>query len=115
MRLLKRRPKPPPGRHELKDASGRVLAIAEQTDEVFDVRRGPELYRFAKGRSRLSFNLWREGEADPLGSVGQRRFWTTRMHIDLPGSLDRPFQVFLLVVLLGLVLQRAEDSASASV
>ena len=107
-RLATHGAKPPPDRHQLKDADGRVLAVAEQAREVFQVTRGKERFRFAKGRSRLLFDLTREGEAAPLGAVGQRKFWTTRMHMDLPDALGAPFQVFLLVVLLGLTLQRAE-------
>ena len=113
VRVLTRRPKPPPGRNELKAADGRVLAVAEQAPgEVFQVTREGERFRFAKGRSRLSFDLCRDGEATPLGSVGQRKFWTTQMHMDLPDSLGAPFQVFLLTVLLALTLQRAATAPS---
>ena len=115
VRLARGRPKPPPGRHEMKDAAGNLLAVAEQQGEVFQVTRGAERFRFAKGRSRLNFNLWREGEPAPLGSIGQQRFWTTRMTLDLPDGFDPPFQAFLLVVLLGLFAQRAASSTSASI
>jgi hypothetical protein len=99
--------KPPPDRHELKDAQGRILAVAEQHGQVFTISHGGERFRFAKGRSR-PFDLTREGEPAPLGSVGQRKFWTTSLHMDLPPAFDAPFQAFLLVVLLGLTLQRLE-------
>lgn len=106
-RLVTHRPKPPPDRYVLMDAGGRVLAVAEQTGEVFQITRDAERFRFAKGRSRLRFDLCRDGDPTPLGSVGQRKFWTTKMHMDLPDALGAPFQVFLLAVLLGLILQRA--------
>ena len=96
-----------PDRYALKDADGRVLALAEQTGEVFQISRGEERFRFAKGRSRLLFDLKAEGGRKPLGSVGQRSFWTLKMHMDLPDALGAPFQVFLLHLLLVLITQRA--------
>jgi hypothetical protein len=96
-----------PDRYALKDVDGRVLALAEQTGEVFQISRGEERFRFAKGRSRLSFDLKAEGSRKPLGSVGQRGFWTLKMHMDLPDALGAPFQVFLLHLLLVLIAQRA--------
>jgi hypothetical protein len=109
-RLVTRAPKPQPDRYELKDAGGAVLAMAEQTREVFSVSLGEARYCFAKGRSRLLFDLTRDGEARPLGAVGQRRFWTIRMHMDLPDALPAAFQVFLLALLLALITQRAQRS-----
>ena len=96
-----------PDRYALKDAEGRVLALADQTGEVFQVSRGEERFRFAKGRSRLLFDLKAEGGRKPLGAVGQRGFWTLKMHMDLPDALGAPFQVFLLHLLLVLIAQRA--------
>jgi hypothetical protein len=106
-------PKPPPDRWELKDQDGQVLASAEQKGEVFHVTHGGERFRFAKGKSRLCFDLLRGEEPKPLGSVGQRKFWTTKMHMDLPDFMAPEFQVFLLAVLLGLIMQRAERMTSA--
>jgi hypothetical protein len=96
-----------PDRYALKDAEGRILAAADQTGEVFQITRGDEQYRFAKGRSRLLFDLRAAGGRKPLGSVGQRGFWTLKMHMDLPDAFGAPFQVFLLHLLLGLIAQRA--------
>lgn len=113
-RLVTGRPPPPPDRYDLKDEDGRVLASAEQAGEVFQVTRDQDRFRFAKGRSRLLFDLTRDGATSPLGSVGQRRFWTLSMHMDLPDALGAPFQVFLLSLLLALIQQRAERMTSAT-
>lgn len=97
----------PPDRYALKDADGRILAVADQTGEVFQITRGDERYRFAKGRSRLQFDLRAQDGREPLGSVGQRSFWTLKMHMDLPDAFGAPFQAFLLHLLLVLIAQRA--------
>jgi hypothetical protein len=112
-RLATRRPKPPPDRYELKDAGARVLAVADQDGEVFLIQREARRFRFAKGRSRRSFDLCEDGDQTPLGSVGQRKFWTTSTHMDLPDAFGAPFQVFLLSVLLALILQRSATLAGA--
>ena len=106
-RLATGRPKPPPERFELKAADGRVLAAAEQAGETFQVTYEGRRFVFAKGRSRQLFDLRAENDPAPIGSVGQRKFWTTSMHMDLPDAFDAPFQVFLLALLLGLFMQRA--------
>ena len=54
-------------------------------------------------------SLYRSGSEQSLGSVGQRKFFTRLLHMDLPDEFDRPFQVFLLVLLLGLTLQNMES------
>jgi hypothetical protein len=113
-RLATGRPKPPPDRFALKAADGRVLAMAEQAGEMFQVTHEGRRFRFAKGRSRQLFDLCAENDPAPIGSVGQRKFWTTSMHMDLADSFDAPFQVFLLAVLLGLFMQRASKLTSSN-
>jgi len=91
----------------LKDDTGRVLALAERTYESFAVSRGEESFTFRKkGRP---YHLYREDSDRSLGSVGQQKFFTRLLHMDLPDEFDRPFQVFLLVLLLGLSLQNMES------
>jgi hypothetical protein len=113
-RLATGRPKPTPDRFELKTADGRVLAVAEQAGETFQVTHGGRRFGFAKGRSRQLFDLCADGDPTPIGSVGQRKFWTTSMHMDLADAFDAPFQVFLLTVLLGLFMQRASRLTSST-
>jgi len=91
----------------LKDDAGQVLALAERTYESFAVSRGGEGFTFRKkGRP---YHLYRAGSEQSLGAVGQRKFFTRLLHMDLPDEFDRPFQVFLLVLLLGLTLQNMES------
>jgi hypothetical protein len=93
--------------YELRDGDGRTLAVAQRDKQSFAVARGAESFTFRKGASR-PFDLYRLGGDRPLGSVGQRKFWTTTLHMDLPADLEPPFQVFLLVLLLNVTMQRLE-------
>jgi len=98
---------PPKNPWTLKDDTGQVLALAERTYESFAVSRGGESFTFRK--KWRPYHLYRSGSEQSLGSVGQRKFFTRLLHMDLPDEFDRPFQVFLLVLLLGLTLQNMES------
>ncbi len=103
--------KPPPNPYALKDSGSQTLALAEQVKQGFVVSRGDESFTFRKGSSR-PFNLYRQGSDEPLGWVGQEKFWTTSLHMNLPDKFDAAFQVFLLVLLLNLTMQRLETLSS---
>ncbi|MGD0763025.1 MAG: hypothetical protein ABR929_07525 [Roseiarcus sp.] len=84
----------------LKDAGGAILARAESKgaagwliargEEPFDLRRRSAF-------SRL-YDLYRQGQGEGLGSAGPRKFFTTRLHVDLPNEFDAPFQVFAIAL-----------------
>ena len=86
----------------LKTAPGALLARAERDRGVYVVGMAGESYLLQAGRSRLYFHLQREGDVVMLGGVGQRRFWTSCLEIDLPGGFSAAFQVFLASLLLDL-------------
>lgn len=113
VRVLAGGVKPPPNPFALQDAAGGTLALAESAGKSFAVSRGEESFTFRKGASR-PFNLYREGDDKPLGWVGQEKFWTTKMHMSLPAEFDAPFQIFLLVLLLNLTMQRLERMGDLS-
>jgi len=113
LRVLAGGAKPPANPYALKDASGQVLAVAEKTKQGFSVSRGEEGFAFRKPSffSR-PYHLYREGSDQSLGAVGQKKFFTTTLHMDLPADFDRAFQVFLLVLLLNLTMQALESSTT---
>jgi hypothetical protein len=48
-----------------------------------------------------------------LGSVGQEKFFTRTLHMNLSRpEFDDAFQVFLLTLLLGLMMQDLENASS---
>ena len=91
----------------LRDETGQALALAEPVKQGFAVSRGGASFTLRK-KSR-PYHLYREGSDQSLGSVGQQKFFTRTLHMDLPAEFDPAFQVFLLVLLLGLTLQRMEN------
>ena len=99
--------------YTLKDASGQVVALAEKTKRGVAVSHGDEGFVFRKPSffSR-PYHLYREGSDQSLGAVGQKKFFTTTLHMDLPAGFDRAFQVFLLALLLNLTMQALESSTT---
>jgi len=97
----------PKSRYALIDPGGETIATAEQDRETFTLRLGDERFVFRSGRSRLYFHLY-DGPADqPLGGVGQKKFWTLTLNLDLPPRFAPAFQAFLLVLLQHVIMQRA--------
>jgi hypothetical protein len=95
--------KPPANPVLLKDAGGAILAQAEIGAGGWIIARGGETLELRRrwAFSRL-YDLYRQGWSQALGSVGQRKFFTTRLHVDLPSEFDAPFQIFTLALLLDL-------------
>ena len=100
--------KPPVNPLLLKGADGQMLAQAEPVKNDFVVTRGGESFSFRK--VSRPYQLFRQGSDQSLGSVGQAKFFTTTLHIDLPAELDPPFQVFLLALLVDKTIQSLDDS-----
>lgn len=113
IRVLAGGAKPPANPYALKDASGQVVALAEKTKRGVAVSHGDEGFVFRKPSffSR-PYHLYREGSDQSLGAVGQKKFFTTTLHMDLPAGFDRAFQVFLLALLLNLTMQALESSTT---
>src|SRR5579872_6314372 len=105
-RALAGREKPPPNPFLLRDAAQRVLATAVQVRSRFEVSRG-ETHFDLKRASLFSrpYQLRPAGTDQPVGWVGQKKFFTLRLTMDLPPEFDAPFQVFLLVLVLDLARQ----------
>ncbi len=93
----------------LQDASGEILAMAEPAirtniliDRGFVVSRGDQLFTFLEPFhsfiSATPYHLYREGSDQSLGSVGQPTIYDRTLHVNLPAEFDRPFQVFLLAL-----------------
>jgi hypothetical protein len=92
--------KPPANPVLMKDAGGAVLARAESKGPAgWLVARGDEAFELRR-RSAFSrlYDLYRQGQGQALGSVGPRKFFTTRFHVDLPSEFDAPFQVFTIAL-----------------
>ena len=92
IRVMTGADKPPPNPWALKDAAGRTLALGERVGEV----------------SR-PYHLYRHGSEQSLGSVGQAKFFTRTLHMNLPAEFDAAFQVFLLTLLLSLTFENLES------
>jgi len=105
--------KPPANPWALKDASGRTLALGERVKQSFAVSRGEESFTFRK--VSRPYHLYRQGSDQSLGSVGQEKFFTRTLHMNLPAEFDAAFQVFLLALLLSLTMENLERSNSYSV
>jgi hypothetical protein len=109
-RLMSGAAKPPANPFALKDAGDQVLALAERQGESFVVTRGDESYTLRKpGIFKRLFELYPEGQAQSLGTVGQAKFFTRQLQMDMPSSLPAAFQVFLLTLILDLTLQNMES------
>ena len=107
IRVMRGSEKPPPNPWALKDASGRTLALGERVKESFAVSRGDESFSFRK--VSRPYHLYRQGSEQSLGWVGQQKFFSTTLHMNLPAEFDAAFQVFLFALLLGLTMQNLED------
>jgi hypothetical protein len=99
--------KPPDNPFLLKDADGQTLAQAEPLKNDFVVTRGAESFSFRK--VSRPYQLFREGSDQSLGSVGQARFLSSTLHMDLPAEFEPPFQVFLLALLVDKMIQSLDD------
>lgn len=106
LRVMTGADKPPANPWALKDAGGGTLALAEPVKQDFAVSRREESFSFRK-KSR-PYHLYRQDSEQSLGSVGQQKFFSRTLHMNLPTEFDAPFQVFLLVLLLNLTMQAAE-------
>lgn len=113
LRLMRGAPKPPANPFALRDADGRVLALAEGQGQSFLVARGNESYSLRKpGIFKRLFELYPHEAAQSLGTVGQAKFFTRRLQIDLPSSLPAAFQIFLLTLVLDLGLQNMNSGST---
>ena len=112
IRVMTAAEKPPPNPWALKDASGQTLALGERVKNSFAVSRGGESFSFRK--VSRPYHLYREGSEQSLGSVGQEKFFSRTLHMNLPAEFDPAFQVFLLTLLLALTMQNLENSSSYS-
>ena len=93
IRVMTAAEKPPPNPWALKDAGG----------ESFSFRKVSR-----------PFHLYRQGSEQSLGSVGQEKFFSRTLHMNLPADFEPAFQVFLLALLLALTMQNLETSSSYS-
>jgi hypothetical protein len=109
-RGLTGRQKPPPNPFLLRDAGQRVLATALPVGSRFEVSRSEA--RFDLKRASIfsrPYQLHPAGNDQPVGWVGQQKFFTKTLTMDLPPEFDSPFQVFLLTVVLDLALQQSSS------
>jgi hypothetical protein len=109
-RLIAGSGKPPPNPWQLKDSTGKVLAVAEQIKISFAVSRGEESFTFRK--VKWPYHLFRKDSEQSLGTVGQDRFFTKTMHMDLPAEFDPPFQMFMLSLVLIVAMEQMENNNS---
>ena len=100
--------KPSPNPWALKDSGDRTLALGEQVKQQFVVGRGADNFTFR--RVKRAFHLFRQGNEQSLGSVGQEKLLGAMFQMNLPrGEFDVPFQVFLLTLLLSLTMKNLEN------
>ena len=76
----------------------------------FAVSRGGQ--SFTLRRVKRPYHLYRQGSDQSLGWVGQEKFFTTTMSMNLPAEFEPEFQVFLLTLLLSLTMKNAESATS---
>jgi hypothetical protein len=112
IRVMTAAEKPPRNPWALKDAGGQTLALGERVKNSFAVSRGGESFSFRK--VSRPYHLYREGSEQSLGSVGQEKFFSRTLHMNLPTEFDPAFQIFLLALLLALTMQNLENSSSYS-
>ena len=86
--------------------------MGERVKESFAVSRGEESFTFRK--VSRPYHLYRQGSDQSLGSVGQEKFFSRTLHMNLPAEFDAAFQVFLLTLLLSLTMQNLESTSSYS-
>ena len=83
IRVLAGGQKPLTNPYAIKDASGQVLALAEKTKQGFAVCRGDDSFAFRKPSwFYRPYHLYRAGSDQSLGSVGQKKFFTTTLHME---------------------------------
>jgi len=107
IRVMTAAEKPPPNPWALKDAGGQTLALGERVKQSFAVSRGEESFSFRK--VSRPFHLYRQGSEQSLGSVGQEKFFSRTLHMNLPADFEPAFQVFLLALLLALTMENLEN------
>ncbi len=112
IRVLSGSEKPPANPWALKDSSGRILALAESMKRNFAVSRGGESFSLRKTFGSRPYHLYREGRDQSLGSVGQEKFFSRTLHMNLPAEFEPAFQVFLLVLLIDLSMKQLENNSS---
>ncbi|MBV8188067.1 MAG: hypothetical protein JOY64_28730 [Alphaproteobacteria bacterium] len=111
IRVMSGGEKPPANPWALRDSAGRSLALGERMKQTFAVSRGGESFTLRK--LKRPFHLFREGSGESLGSVGQEKFFTRTLHMNLPRpEFDEAFQVFLLTLVLSLAMQDLENASS---
>jgi hypothetical protein len=110
IRVLTGGEKPPTNPWVLKAEDGTALAMAERVKQSFAVSRGEESFAFR--RVSRPYHLFRQGSEQSLGSVGQEKFFSRTLHMNLPAEFDAAFQVFLLTLLLSLSMQNLENSSN---
>lgn len=99
--------KPRPDPWVFKDESGQALALAEEMKEGYAVSRGEDTFTLRK--VSRPFHLFREGSNQSLGWVGQQKFFTTTLCMNLPAEFEPAFQVFLLGLTLGRMLDQMDQ------
>ncbi|SJZ32932.1 hypothetical protein SAMN02745126_00399 [Enhydrobacter aerosaccus] len=106
--------RPPANPWMLKDAGNRTLALAESMGRNFVISRGSESLALRKTFGSRPYRLYRDGSEQPLGTVGQEKFFSRTLHMNLPAEFEPAFQMFLLVLLLDLSLKQMANNASYS-
>ena len=61
--------------------------MGERVRETFAVSRGEESFTFRK--VSRPYHLYRQGSDQSLGSVGQRKFFSRTLHMNLPAEFER--------------------------
>jgi hypothetical protein len=92
--------KPPVNPVLRKDANGAVLAQAESNGAAgWLVARGDEAFELRR-RSLASglYDLYRRGQSQALGAVGEGSFLKAPLQVDLPNEFDELFQVFIIAL-----------------
>jgi hypothetical protein len=111
LRVMTGSEKPPANPWVLKDAEGRTVAMGERVKQSFAVSRGEEGFTFR--RVSRPYHLFRPGSEQSLGWVGQEKFFTRTLHMNLPlAEFDAAFQAFLLTLLLSLMMEQADSGSS---
>jgi hypothetical protein len=109
--------KPPANPVLLKDASGAVLARADSNGAAgWLVARGDEAFELRR-RSLISglFDLYRQGQSQALGAVGEGAFLKAPLQVDLPSEFDELFQVFVIALYKEFMVVAANDDRGGGV
>ncbi len=117
LRKLSGGQKPPVNPVLLKDASGAILAQAESNGAAgWRVVRGDEAFELRR-RSLFSglFDLYRQGQSQALGAVGEGAFLKAPLQVDLPNEFDELFQVFVIALYKDLMVVAANNDRGGGV